>query len=141
MKKYLGIAAVAIMLFGCAPTSTEPSETDVKRVTDRANGVSAPPATTTVNGKITQGDWEVGNKANYEAGVITPGTYVLTVPENGFGCTWETVKNFSREGNYFHSIGFVQPNQVVNVVVKQHHFGLSLQGECLAVKKSALKKK
>ena len=137
MKKWIvGVSVlVAATLIACG-SDNKPDDADVNRLNDNAASTeaSALPAKP-VERVITAGDWEVGNKENLNAGVITTGVYVITSPTDSFGCTWETVRNFSGEGNYLISVGNVDAGKTGRVEIKSSVKGLKLEGDCLAKKK------
>lgn len=134
MKKYLAIVAVVLMLIGCGSVS-EPDENDINRLNEHAGKSTALPQTKPVKKQITSGDWEVGKKENLNAGIITAGTYVITATAGGFGCYWETVRNFDGDFRSIISNGNVDPGATARVNVKSSYAGLRLQNDCVAQKK------
>ena len=137
MKKSIiigaSIASVALLI-ACGSSPEEPTSNDVEEINQHANkGNPAPTAPKTKN--ITSGDWEIGEKDELEAGVITPGTYIVTATENGFNCYWSTVKDFDQELTSIIANGNISPGEKARVVVKSSYAGLTLKGDCLAVKK------
>jgi hypothetical protein len=142
MKKFLVGGGLALLLIGCGSTAT-PSDDDNNRLNENANnGVATTSATKApvVNKTIGGGTWEVGTKDNISAHVISPGTYVITTPEDGYNCYWETVRDFEDGVNSIIANGNVDPGQNALAVVKSSYKGLILKGECLAVKKAVKKK-
>ncbi len=141
MKKFLSIvgvtfaAAIAIACGGGGPT-----DDDANRLNEHAN--VNPPASATATAtrnikQITAGDWEVGTKENLNAGVITPGTYVVTAAETGSHCYYAVLNSFDEDdlGKSIASNSILQPGATGRVVAKKTHAGLRLQGDCLAKKK------
>ena len=132
MKKYL-FAIAAIFLIGCG--ATEPTEDDINRLNEHAsNNTSAPKIS--ANKELTAGSWEIGKKEDISAGVILPGTYIITVPSTGINCYWETVKDFDQTLKSIVANGNVSPGETTRVVVKKSYAGLTLNGDCLGKKKS-----
>lgn len=135
MKKWYAIPAIGIIATLIACGSGSPSDNDVNRVNERAAASVAPAKSAAQQLQIDGGDWEVGKKDDISAGIISPGKYVITATENGYGCYWETVKNFDKNGDYIIANGNVDPGHTGIVVVKSTYAGLSLVGDCLAKKK------
>lgn len=139
MKKYLAsgfIILTAIVGIGCG-SSSEPSDSDVNRLNDVAEGdsTSNTSPSAAVAKVIDAGTWEISDKENLVKKKITLGTYVITAVEGGFGCAWEVVRNFTGEGNYFITGGFTEPGKTNTVTITNKAKGLELTGECLAAKK------
>ncbi len=136
-KKYLlGIPVVALLI-ACGSGGTDATSDDIARLNEQANGnpsVASTPKVKVTN--ITDGDWEVGAKDNFAAGIISPGTYVVTSPaDNSSGCLWMTVKDFTGESGSIINVGTVNPGKSGRMVVKKSYGGVSLDGDCLAKKK------
>lgn len=134
MRKIIAGAVVLLVAIGCASDPATPDANDLEKLDKQAgNNSAAPeaPAKKYING----GDWEVGKKENLEAGVITAGTYVISVPETGIHCYWETVKDFEGSFDSIIANGNIDPGTTARVVVKSSYAGLSLKGDCIAKKK------
>ncbi len=138
-KKFLLAVPVIGMLIACGANS-EGSESDIARLNEQAAKDNAPsvadkgPANKVST--ITEGDWEVGTKDNFSANVLTPGTYVITSPEDGImGCYWTAVKDFTGDAKSIISAGLVEAGKSGRMVVKKSYGGVTLQGDCLAKKK------
>jgi hypothetical protein len=136
MKKWIiGVSVlVAATLIACGSDS-KPDDADVNRLNDRVNSSVPTPPDKPVKTQITTGDWEVGKADNLDAGVISPGTYVITALETGNGCYYKAVKNFD---DSFESIivnGNIDPGKTKLLVVKSSYKGLVLENDCLAKKK------
>jgi hypothetical protein len=130
------IGVSAITAIACSSAPNEATDADVSRLNEHANNKqSSTPVASPKPKLITGGDWEIGNKEDIGAGVITPGTYIITVPESGYGCYYETVKDFEQKFDSIIANGNVDPGQTARVVVKKSYAGLSLKGDCLATKK------
>lgn len=126
--------STGILVVGCAG-SPEPNSSDNTRIdqqTENDEGFSAP--ATPANNKIEAGTWKVGKKDNIPGGVITPGEYVITATEDGYGCYWQRVRNFSGEFNSIIANGNIDQGKTARVTVKSSDKGLELQNSCLAKK-------
>ncbi len=146
MRKLIGTIVIAVCGLACAGvllgTDSEPNKTDVERLLDNANPGEVV-GSTAVNGAksavmtsvLTEGDWEVGEKDEYAAGVITPGTYIITGNSDGFNCYWQTVKDWNGTFKSIIANGNISPGKNARVVVKSSYAGLSLKGDCSAAKK------
>lgn len=136
MRKSITVSTgIAVLLIGiaCSSAPNEGTTEDINRLNEHAK---APVASSAPRPKlITGGDWEVGSKENIDSGVITAGTYIITVPEDGYGCYYETVKDFEQKFDSIIANGNIDPGQTARVVVKKTYAGLSLKGDCLAKKK------
>lgn len=135
MKKWWVIPAIGIAATIIACGTGSPSDNDVSRVNEHANTSVSPTKPANQQLQIDGGDWEVGKKDNISAGIISPGKYVIIATESGYGCYWETVKNFDKNGDYIIANGNVDPGHTGIAVVKSTYAGLSLVGDCLAKKK------
>lgn len=136
-KKVVFATGIVAFLFiiGCGVgSSTEPTASDNKRLDNQANGTVNPSSKPVAAKQIIAGDWKVGTKENIDAGTITPGTYVVTSPDDGIGCYWRRVKAFDGEFNSIIANGLVDPGKTSRVVVKATDKGLSLEHDCLAKK-------
>lgn len=134
-KKFL-LAIPAVALIIACGGNTEGSEDDVKRLNDQANGNASVATQSPKVVNIIEGDWEVGTKDNLSANIISPGTYVITSPEDSImGCFWTTVKDFSGDTSAIIDGGLVEAGTSGRTVIKKTTGGLHLQGDCLAKKK------
>ncbi len=146
MRKLIGTVVLGVMGLACAGvllgTNNDPSSEDVNRLLENASpgevtgSVAAKAAKNTAKTQVmTSGDWEIGEKDEYEAGVITPGTYIVTANSDGINCYWQTVKDWNQTFKSIIANGNISPGENARVVVKSSYAGLSLKGDCSALKK------
>lgn len=144
MKKILatGSVIIAVFLIGCGANSPTKSDrenldTQVTTTTPQATSttvVKTPPPVAKVK-DITEGDWEIGKKDNLDAGVITPGLYIVTAIADSYGCYWERVRDFDGDVDSIISNGNIDEGKFARVNVKASDKGLHLDSGCLAKKK------
>ncbi len=146
MRKLIGSVVAVVCGLACLGffinQDNEPSKTDIDRLIDNANAGVATGSTASKAAKdivkksvITSGDWEIGEKDEFNAGVITPGTYIVTANSDGINCYWSTVKDWNQTLKSIIANGNISPGENARVVVKSNYAGLTLKGDCSAVKK------
>jgi hypothetical protein len=129
----VALAVSAVFLIGCGSTSA--NEDDVNRLNDNAGNTSTKPQVAKVK-EMTSGSWELGSKEDLNSGTIVAGTYIVTATSSGFGCYWETVKDFDNTIESIVANGNIDPGATARVNVKKSYAGITLRGDCLAKKKN-----
>lgn len=101
----------------------------VDPTTAPAKEAAAKPSPTVV--MLSAGDYEVAGKTDVDALTIAPGTYKVGTYGH---CYWERVSGFGGELDDIISNGNIDGKTIARVTVKKSDKGLSLQGDCLAVR-------
>jgi small nuclear ribonucleoprotein (snRNP)-like protein len=133
-KKLIATGTIAaLFLIGCG-SSPKVTSDDEKRVDGQAHGVPENQGQSVEPAHIEAGDYKIGKKDDLTAGIISPGTYVITALSDGINCYWARLKNFDNDMNSIIANGNIDPGRNARVTVKSTDKGLKLENDCLAKK-------
>lgn len=138
MKKYLVASGsvFAMFLIACGSPSS-PNDEDINRLNNHATApsvtITVSPTNVDVISNETTQDWKVGTKDNFNAGILSPGSYIV-VSGSTTSCYWARVKGFDGELDSIISNGNIEAGSTARVTVKKTDKGLTLQGDCAATK-------
>ena len=134
-KWYVSGIAVAALILGCSNANTKDDEPSSNSAAASAPEVVVPSSNVNLPLVMTEGTWEVGKKDSFETKTITPGTYVVSVSDEGYGCYWARIRDFDGELDSIISNGNIAEKAIVRVSVKKTDKGLELGNGCIASKK------